>query len=558
VNNVLSPVPGQLTEGLVGNVSKLNPLFASLNPIDRDITALMFEGLTTTNAFGETVPLLAERWEVSRDGLEYVFLLRRDVQWHDGTSFTSDDVRYTINTIRDADFPGERALQNFWRTVEVTVIDDHTIRFRLVQPLVTFPEQLKIGVLPAHVLAGYPVAELYRHPFNLSPIGTGPYQLENLYMLDGQWSVSLRVAPVFRQRSEGQNGYALDRVLFRTFASTEEALAAYARGEVNSIAGIPAAQLAALNALDTATVYSRAQPAVGVLLYNWQRDDVSYLANSRVHQAFALTIDRLSAVMQTLGGKVIPANSPLIPGIWAYDAGVQFPPQDVAQAQALLESVSFEREVLESEDDADDASAEVATTETDETDTADDAPTPTAEPETTTMRRELSILVINDPQLVALAENIADQLATLNFTVTVDANSGPTYRSRLVVGDFDLAIVEYTFAPYADPDPYVFWHVSQAEGGANYAGVNDLRLNDLIERARREQQGALRVELYRQLQQRFAERAPALPLYYPLYTYTIDSRLQGVQLGYLSTPADRFRNIAEWRWAPSVLAQPDA
>lgn len=567
VREIQPPTPGQLVEGLVGNVSKLNPLFASLNPVDRDITTLIFEGLTTTNEFGETIPLLAERWEVSRDGLEYVFLLRRDIMWHDGTPFTSRDVEYTINTIRHADFPGEQSLRNFWQTVEMTVIDDFTLRFRLVQPLAAFPEQLKIGLLPAHVLAGYPVAELYRHPFNLSPIGTGPYQLENLYIENEQWAISLRVAPVYRQRPEGQGGYALDRILFRTFASVEEALSAFARGEVNSVANVPTAQMEGLASLRNAAVYSRVEPTVGVLLYNWDREGVEYLANPRTHQAFALALDRQTAVAGSLGGTVILAESPLIPGVWGYAGEVQFPTPNLEQAQALLNSISFEREVVPTEsaengEDAetndDSAPTEGAVTTTPADPAEGPTPTPTVETETVSMRRSLSILVVNRPQQVTLAENIAAQLSALGLTVTVDANSAPTYRSRLVSGDFDLAIVEYTFAPYADPDPYVFWHVSQSNGGANYASVNDLRLNNLIERARREQQGSLRVELYRQLQQRFVERAPALPLYHPLYIYMVDQRLQGVQLGYLATPADRFRTIADWQWATEVLAQPNA
>ena len=54
-------------------------------------------------------------------------------------------------------------------------------------------------------------------------------------------------------------------------------------------------------------------------------------------------------------------------------------------------------------------------------------------------------------------------------------------------------------------------------------------------------------DFYRQLQEAFAEQVIAIPLYYPLYTYVLRDTIEGVQLGYVATPADRFRGIREWR-----------
>jgi ABC-type transport system substrate-binding protein len=79
-------------EALVGNIQRLNPLLAPFNPVEEDITSLIFEGLVQINEYGEPVGDLASTWVVSRDGLEYVFQLRQDVLWQDGIPFTADDV----------------------------------------------------------------------------------------------------------------------------------------------------------------------------------------------------------------------------------------------------------------------------------------------------------------------------------------------------------------------------------------------------------------------------------------------------------------------------------
>src|SRR5262245_22092700 len=61
-----------LHEAVLGCAKKLNPLLAGYNQVDRDITSLIFEGLATTNAYGEPVPDLAASWSWSSEGLVYV------------------------------------------------------------------------------------------------------------------------------------------------------------------------------------------------------------------------------------------------------------------------------------------------------------------------------------------------------------------------------------------------------------------------------------------------------------------------------------------------------
>lgn len=571
------PVAGQLIEGVVGQINKLNPLYASYNAVDRDITALMFEGLTDINRYGEVVPDLAERWGASQDGLTYVFALRRDVLWHDGEPFTSADVKYTIDVIRSSDFQGNKDLTSFWRTVEMTVVDEYTVRFRLVQPLATFPEQLRVGILPQHVLAGYPVSDLDTHPFNLDPIGTGPYQFDNLFTLNGQIAaVQLRVAPVYHER-QPEETLALDRLIFRTFETPEAALAAYLAGDINSVAHVPASFMNELSNFPRLAVHTTLLPSVGMLIYNWERDEVGYFTEQRARMALSRALDTASAVSQSLGTSAVTAQGPLIPGSWAYVAA-SYPAYDPTQARDMIDDLSFEREVTVEDEEVDDSSdvepapedveADEAaegdgtgaendeegepeaedTAENSEAETTSDDEDETTETTTITMRRDFTILVLDRTELVNLADIIAAQWDELGFEVTVEAVDDTTYRQRLQDGDFDTAIVEYSFAPYADPDSYTFWHVGQYQDGLNYGGVRDLQISQMLEKARRETIGLNRTNMYHQFQELFAERVPALPLYHPVFMYLVDERLEGVQLGFITSPADRFRSIREWRW----------
>ncbi|MEO1646705.1 MAG: ABC transporter substrate-binding protein, partial [Chloroflexota bacterium] len=162
------------TEGVVGSVQRLNPLLIS-SQAERDITSLIFQGLVGINEFGEPEPELASDWAFSRDGYEMVILLRQDILWQDGTPFDVEDVLYTYGLLASPEFPIPE-VRAFWQTVEIQRLGNFALRFRLAQPLASFPTRLTMGILPQHALVGTTASGLLEHPFNLTPIGTGAYQ----------------------------------------------------------------------------------------------------------------------------------------------------------------------------------------------------------------------------------------------------------------------------------------------------------------------------------------------------------------------------------------------
>jgi peptide/nickel transport system substrate-binding protein len=518
-------------EGLVGRVSRLNPLFADLNPVDHDITSLIFEGLTRTNAYGEPEPALASRWTISSDGLEYVMTLRQDVLWQDGIPFTSADVAYTMGILRSPDFAGSDELTTFWRTIETEILGEHLVRFRLTQPLGNFLQQLTIGILPEHALRGTNAAQLASHPFNLSPIGTGAYQLEQLIAdANGQVrGVHLRVAPVYRQRPEAANRYTLDRLQFTLFDTFDAAASALQADNLDALTGGDQTQRLQLfqwvNTSEGYDLYTQINPTLGVLIFNWAGDEHRIFRDQRVRVALQSGLNRASLVDRNLANVGVPANSPLMPGAWAYLADIAWATYDPEAARSLLSN----------------ASARVATP----TPAPDTTPTPEAP-------TRFTILTPDVPALVSLTGEIASQWAQLGIEVTVDAVSESPYRSRLESGEFDVALVEYSLGDSADPDVYTFWHQGQnPPNGLNYGIMDDRRISELLERARRDASGINRIELYYEFQRQFAERAVAIPLYYDLFSYAVTRRLQGLQLGFIGSPPDRFRNIGDWQLATS-------
>ncbi|MCL4253914.1 MAG: hypothetical protein KJ043_09055, partial [Anaerolineae bacterium] len=135
----------------------------------------------------------------------------------------------------------------------------------------------------------------------------------------------------------------------------------------------------------------------------------------------------------------------------------------------------------------------------------------------------------------------------LNVTATVEAVDVDTFNTRLDSGDFDTVLVELTKEGDADPDVYSFWHEGQYPDGKNYSGINDRAISEALERARRDVNGTNRTIFYHNFQREFIQKAVAIPLYHPIFTYATNPNVVGVQLGFIGTSSDRFMTIQDWR-----------
>ena len=174
----VAAVGGRYIEGEVGEPHLINPLFADLNDVDKDISSLVYSGLIRVNKNQDIVPDLAKNYDISDDKKTYTFHLREDVLWHDGEKFTAEDVAFTINQIQKKQVSSP--LYVTFRGVNVKVKDEYTVQFRLKQPSPFFLQSLTIGILPEHIWFGMSPERMRLSQSNIQPIGTGPYKFNKL------------------------------------------------------------------------------------------------------------------------------------------------------------------------------------------------------------------------------------------------------------------------------------------------------------------------------------------------------------------------------------------
>ena len=178
-----------IVSGSIGDASVLIPMLAG-DSASHSISGMIFDGLIAYDKnLSEFDPRLAERWEVSDDGLQILFHLRRDVRWQDGVPFSARDVEFAFRTITNPDTLTAYA-EDYRQVERFEVVDDYTIRVTYRQP---FAPALgswasSLIVLPRHLLEGKPINDQARD-FGRHPIGLGPYRFESW---ESQKQISLR------------------------------------------------------------------------------------------------------------------------------------------------------------------------------------------------------------------------------------------------------------------------------------------------------------------------------------------------------------------------------
>ena len=147
---------------------------------------------------------------------------------------------------------------------------------------------------------------------------------------------------------------------------------------------------------------------------------------------------------------------------------------------------------------------------------------------------------------VRVAEEIARQWGAIGAQVQVEPGLS---RELLQSGLYTAALVEWEVPP--DPDPYPIWHSTQvSEQGQNYTRFQNREADELMEMGRRISSAEQRVQIYHRFQEIWAHELPALPLYHPIYNYALDRRIEGVHVGLMLGPYDRFRGVCQWHLAP--------
>lgn len=505
---------GVYTEALIGSMGRLNPMLDWNNPADRDINRLIFSGLIRFDSRGLPLPDLAESWGTSPDGTLYNFSIRPNAVWHDGQPVTTDDVFFTIQLIKSGGSLFPQDIKDMWSQIEVKKFNDKTFQFKLPEPFAPFLDYATFGVLPKHLLESVPADQLASAEFNLKPVGTGPYKFDSLITSGGQISgVSLTVNENYYLRPA-----YIQQFVFRFYPNSAAAFDAYKQGEVLGISQISNDILESALAEPTLSVYTSRLPQMGLVFLNLNNPGVPFLQSDKVRRALLLGVNRNIIVSRILKGQAIIADGPILPGSWAYYDEIEKFEYDPDAAAALLKEEGYVIPAGGGDVRAKDGQF-----------------------------LSFTLTHPNDEVHTRIAQAIQSDWALIGVKVDLQA---VTYDSLvndfLTPRNYQAALADLNTIRTPDPDPYLFWHQSEATGGQNYSQWDNRSASEYIETARIEADFESRLRLYRNFQVTFTKDMPSLPLYYPVYSYGVDAQVQGVQVAPMYDTSDRLALINDW------------
>lgn len=499
------PAPGgSYSEAISGSPQALNPLLAAFNDPDRDITSLLFTGLTRMEKDGSVRPDLAESWQVSEDGKSYIFRLRSDAEWHDGKPVTADDAVMTAQALGAKDLPTDPELIAMWAQVKADKQDDATVRLTLNQPFAPFLSYTVMGLIPAHAFQGVVPKDMAAASKN--PVGTGAFRLREA-TID---HVTLAANP------KAYNGRPmLDQLDFHFFRDEAGVAAAVVSGTVDGGLLYPSAGKDAMERVrNTSTLAARLLPRYNYTVMFLNAGNPLF-QNKQVRQALSVGANREELVAAAVGGAGKPASGPIPADSWAADASVPATTYQPDRAAQLLDEAGWKL-----------------------------GESGAREKDGTALR--FSLLTNDDPARVAVANGLSADYQKLGVQVDVQA-SGITglMQNFLIPRKYDAIL--FGMDPGYDPDPYPYWHSSQiVPEGLNVAGYSNPEVDKLLERARTTTSVEERKQLYAQFQERFVEDVPSVVLYHPLYAYVQNKRLRGIDVSPLHDTSSRFYNIKDW------------
>jgi peptide/nickel transport system substrate-binding protein len=506
---------GTYVEGVAGSPLYFDPILAATN-VDQDVSRLVFSGLTRFDRDGTIVADLASSFDVDASGKIWTFTIRPDANWQDGAPVTADDVLYTVGLLQDKAYRGPFA--DAFRGVAVTALGSKIVRFALPEAYAPFAGSTTVALLPSHLL-GVPFGDLAHQPFNLRPVGTGPFKVSEV---DTRQVTLVRSDDFYRTKPARSRPY-LDKIVLRFYRDETEALAALARGEVDAAGGLSPVDAGRARTLKTVDLFSLPTNDFTALFLN-VRPTKPVFRDRLVRQAIASAIDRGKVLQVAADGRGTVADEFVPSTSWAFVRDVPRYTFSVGDTKAALDAADW----IDHDGDG----------------IRDKGGVPL----------KFAISTSDEPPRIAAAHQIADDLASVGMKVDVRAVPFVDLEDRLArQRDLDALLVGITVG--YDPDPYPFFHSSQVnDPGDDFSGYSTLPMDRLLEQARRTVDQAKRRELFAQVWNAIATDIPVVFLYYTDYLYAQSHAVQGFRIAPVNDPPQRFWNVEDW-YVKTVVRQ---
>lgn len=507
---------GSISEGIIGTPRFINPVLAN-SPADLDMVSLIYSGLMRKNTDGTLVPDLAEKYEMSKDGLTYTFTLKNKIYFQDGKPVTADDVIFTVNEAKDSVIKSPQKVD--WDGVTATKINDRVIQFSLKQPFSSFLENATLGIMPQSLWNNSPI-EL--NNANTAPIGSGPYMVKSVVKESSGVIDSYELAP-FEKFALGEP--YIKTVNLRFYSDEDSLISALEEGAVDQISSITPLNADILKERNY-QIDSTVLPRVFGLFFNQNQNQL--FTDKVITKAINQAIDKDKIIREVLYGYGVAIDDPIPPNIMAYQ---KVEAKNTISRDQLLQNVQSDL-AKDGWTKGSDGFLQKITTDKNK--------------KKTSTALAFSISTGNAPELAKTAELIKQDLGAIGMKVDVKTfDVGNLNQNVIRPRKYDALL--FGQIVNHESDLFAFWHSSQRKDpGLNIAMYTNAKVDKILEDAAVTVDEQSRIKKYAQFETEIEKDMPAVFLYSPNFIYVVAQNLKGFSIEHLISPGDRFANIYSW------------
>jgi len=602
-NTEIKPaIGGTYKEGLIGYPRFINPIYGENSDADRDLVQLIFSGLMKYNQKGEIVPDLAKEYKILEDGKVFEFYLKENAFWSDGEKLTVDDVIFTIETVQNPDY--KSPLRINWLGVEIEKISDSSIRFKLKNPYPAFLENLTLKILPLHIWQNIPPQNFPLSTYNLSPVGSGPYQLKSLKQDKLGYIKSLTLTANPKYFGEKPN---IREISFHFFNTDEELIKAAQRKEIQGLSIFDPKNYQLLKSPEFED-YHFSLPRYFAVFLNPDKSEI--LAEKTIREALNYGTNKEDIIRLTLLGQGKIVDSPILPEIYGFHSPTAYYEFNPDKAREILQEAGFvedetgirkkiikEEKIFQFKSDLKLGSQGEEVKELQKCLSKEPEVYPEGkitgffgsetkeavikfqekyakeilEPwgftkgtglvsKTTrsklnelcekvpekSLELSLVLVTVDQPLLVEVANLLKEQWKDLGVEIEIKTFDIQTLE-RDIIKPRNYSALLFGEVLGAIPDPFPFWHsLQKRDPGLNLSFYENKKADKLLEEARQSQDPEIRAQNLEEFQDILINEAPVVFLYSPDYIYLVSKEIKGINAEMIVDPSKRFSEIENW------------
>lgn len=451
----------------------INPILSN-NKNVQDISKLIYDPLVTLTADYKAEACLAKEWAKQNDN-SYLIKLRENVKWSDGQNFTSEDVRFTIDRLKEV---SSIYFYNVQYVTGVDIVDDYTVKINLDREIPFFEYQLTFPILSKDY---YEAEDFVNTEKNSSPVGTGKYKIAEVqpsYLIleknTGWWNKDTKLT--------------IEKITVNLYSSVGELYNSFKIGNIDLIS----------------TTNDNLQEYIGTIGYSSKelkgREHTflalnmqnSFLARQEVRKAIAYSIDKENIVSSVFNSKCYTSSFPLDYGSWLSQGQEASSGYNLEQAKQVLVDAgwSYRSENWQKTENY------------------------------KTQKLTLNFLVrASDSSKVAAAENIRQQLENQGIRINIVQASDEQYNNNINNRNYDIALCSMTLSPSPNLTTYF--------GEGNIANYSNEEVTNIMNEVKNTTDENVLKEKYARLAEIYKSDIPYISLYNNRYIVAYNSGLVG-------------------------------